>query len=130
MTGAIADETRGESDDRAARALREARNEAAVVVGIDIALIAGLPVMDKAKGWQILNLPWWAWLVLVTPALLLMALLLAVPYAELSPGRVRDLGVVLLGLLAVSDAFGVAGCSPLSRARRPEASAPATCSPT
>jgi hypothetical protein len=28
--------------------------------------------VDKAKGWQIVDLPWWAWLVLVTPALLLM----------------------------------------------------------
>jgi uncharacterized membrane protein len=107
MSGAIVDETRGESEERAARARREARNEAAVVVGIDIALIAGLAVVDKAKGWQIVDLPWWAWLVLVTPALLLMALLLAVPYAELSPGRVRNLGVALLGLLAVSDAVGV-----------------------
>jgi hypothetical protein len=107
MSGAIVDETRGESEERAARARREARNEAAVVVGIDIALIAGLAVVDKAKGWQIVDLPWWAWLVLVTPALLLMALLLAVPYAELSPGRVRNLGVALLGLLALSDAVGV-----------------------
>src|SRR3954468_16038879 len=37
-----------------------------------------------------------------------MTLLLAVPFAELSPGRVRNLGVTLLGLLAVSDAVGVA----------------------
>lgn len=108
MSGAIVDETRGESEERAARARREARNEAAVVVGIDIALIAGLAVVDKAKGWQIVDLPWWAWLVLVTPALLLLGLLLAVPYAELSPGRVRNLGVALLGLLAASDAVGVA----------------------
>jgi uncharacterized membrane protein len=107
MSGAIVDETRGESEERAARARREARNEAAVVVGIDIALIAGLAVVDRARGWQIVDMPWWAWLVLVTPALLLMTLLLAVPYAELSPGRVRNLGVVLLGLLAVSDAVGV-----------------------
>src|SRR3954466_3340082 len=104
MSGAIADETRGESDEPTARARREARNEAAVVVGVDIALIAGLAVVDKAKGWQIIDLPWWAWLVLVTPALLLMILLLAAPFAELSPGRVRNLGVALLGLLAAVDA--------------------------
>src|SRR3954454_16157212 len=107
MSGAIVDDTRGESDERAARARREARTEAAVVVAIDVALIAGLAVVDKAKGWQIVDLPWWAWLVLLTPALLLMILLLAVPFAELSPGRVRDLGVALLGLLAVADAVGV-----------------------
>src|SRR3954454_17282475 len=108
MSGAIVDDTRGESDERAARARREARTEAVVVIGIDVALIAALAVVDKAKGWQIVDLPWWAWLVLVTPALLLLGLLLAVPYAELSPGRVRNLGVALLGLLAASDAVGVA----------------------
>src|SRR4051794_34379628 len=104
-TTAIAGGPRSES---AERARREARTEAAVVVSIDIALIAGLAVVDKAQGWEIVDLPWWAWLVLVTPALLLLILLLAVPFAELSPGRVRNLGVTLLGLLAVSDAVGVA----------------------
>src|SRR4051794_13162173 len=107
-TPAIAGEPRGETDERAERDRREARTEAAVVVGIDIALIAGLAVVDKAKGWQIIDLPWWAWLVLVTPALLLMILLLAAPFAELSPGRVRNLGVALLGLLAAVDAVAVA----------------------
>jgi hypothetical protein len=104
----IVGERRDGSDVRAGQARREARTEAAVVVGIDVVLIAGLGVLDKAKGWQIIDLPWWAWLVLVTPALLLLVLLLAVPFAELSPGRVRNLGVTLLGLLAVSDAVGVA----------------------
>src|SRR4051812_3591708 len=91
-TTAISGGPRSES---AERARREARTEAAVVVGIDIALIAGLAVVDKAQGWEIVDLPWWAWLVLVTPALLLLILLLAVPFAELSPGRVRNLGVTL-----------------------------------
>ena len=36
-----------------------------------------------------------------------MILLLAVPLAELSPGRVRNAGVVLLGLLVAADAVGV-----------------------
>jgi uncharacterized membrane protein len=104
----IADAPGGEQDGRARRALREARTEAAVVVGIDVALIGGLAVVDKAKGWQIVDLPWWAWLLLAAPALLLMILLLAVPLAELSPGRIRNAGVTLLGLLAASDAVGVA----------------------
>jgi uncharacterized membrane protein len=107
-TPAIAGEPRSQTDERAGEARREARTQAAVVVGIDVALIAGLAVVDKAKGWQIVDLPWWAWLVLVTPALLLMVLLLAVPFAELSPGRVRNVGVTLLGLLVASDAVGVA----------------------
>jgi hypothetical protein len=88
--------------------MREARTEAVIVVGIDVALIAGLAVVDKAKGWQIIDMPWWAWLLFAAPAVLLMILLLVVPLAELSPGRVRNAGVSLLGLLAASDALAVA----------------------
>ena len=74
---------------RARRALREARTEAVVVPAIDVALLAGLASIDKAKGWDIIDLSWWAWRLVASPALLMMILLLAVPLAELSPGRVR-----------------------------------------
>jgi hypothetical protein len=91
----------------ARRALREARTEAVVVLAFDVALLGGLASIDKAKGWDIIDLPWWAWLLVASPALLLMILLLVVPRAELSPGRLRNVGVVLLGLLVVADAFAV-----------------------
>jgi uncharacterized membrane protein len=96
-----------ELNERARRALREARSEAVVVLAVDVALLVGLAVIDKAKGWEIIDLAWWAWLLLASPALLLMVLLLAVPVAELSPGRVRNFGVVLLGLLVAADALAV-----------------------
>jgi uncharacterized membrane protein len=88
-------------------ALREARTEAVVVLTLDVALLGGLAAIDVAKGWDIIDLPWWAWLLLATPALLLIVLLLVAPLAELSPGRVRNVGVALLGLLVTSDAVGV-----------------------
>jgi hypothetical protein len=96
-----------ELDARARQALREARTEAVIVLAVDVALLAGLALIDKAKGWEIIDLSWWAWLLLASPALLLMVLLLTVPLAELSPGRVRNAGVALLGLLAAADVFGV-----------------------
>jgi len=89
------------------RALREARTEAVVVLAVDVGLLSGLAALDKAKGWEIIDLPWWAWLLIAVPALLLMSLLLAVPLAELSPGRVRNAGVGLLGLLVAADAVAV-----------------------
>jgi uncharacterized membrane protein len=88
--------------------LREARTEAVAVLALEVALLVGLAWVDKAKGWGIIDLHWWAWLLLASPALLLMALLLTVPLAEVSPGRVRNLGVVLLALLLAANAFGVA----------------------
>jgi hypothetical protein len=69
-----------------------------VVLAVDVALLGGLAAIDKAKGWDIIDLPWWAWLLLAAPALLLIVLLLAVPLAELSHGPVRNAGVALLGL--------------------------------
>jgi len=88
-------------------AMREARTEAVVVLGIEVALYAGLAFADKAKGWSLVELEWWAWLLLAAPALLLMLLLLAVPRAELSPGRVRNISLGLLGVLVASDAVAV-----------------------
>jgi len=89
------------------RALREARAEAVIVLGADVALLVGLAMLDKAKDWSIIDLHWWSWLLLASPALLLMVLMLAVPLAELSPGRVRNASVALLGLLVVADAVAV-----------------------
>ena len=89
------------------RVLREARTEAVVALALDVALLAGLAVVDKAKSWSIVDLPWWAWLLLAAPAIVLMTLLLAAPAAELSPGRVRNAGIVLLGLLVASDVVAV-----------------------
>ena len=96
-----------ELNPRARRALREARTEAAVVLVVDVALLWGLAFADQAQGWEIVGLPWWVWLGFATPALILIVLLLAVPLAELSPGRVRNAGVALLGLLVASDVLAV-----------------------
>jgi len=89
------------------RLRREARTEAVVVLALDVALLVGLAVVDKVKGWGIVDLAWWAWLLLAMPALVLMTLLLTAPVAELSPGRVRNVGVALLGMLVVSDVVAV-----------------------
>jgi hypothetical protein len=89
------------------RARREARTEAVVVLALDVALLVGLASVDKAKGWSIVDLPWWAWVLLSAPALLLMTLLLLAPLAEMSPGRVRNGGIALLGLLVASDVVAV-----------------------
>ncbi len=72
----ISDAPGAELNARARRALREGRTEAVVVLAVDVALLGGLAAIDKAKGWDIIDLPWWAWLLLAAPALLLIVLLL------------------------------------------------------
>ena len=103
----IPDGPGAELDARARRTLGEARTEAVVVLAVDVALFGGLAAMDKAKDWDVIDLPWWTWLLLAAPAVLLIVLLLAVPLAELSPGRARNAGLAMLGLLIASDAVAV-----------------------
>jgi uncharacterized membrane protein len=89
------------------RALHEARREAVAVLLLDVMLFTGLALADNAYGWSIIDAPWWTWLLLASPALILMVLLLVVPLAELSPGRLRNASIVLLGLLVAADVFAV-----------------------
>jgi uncharacterized membrane protein len=89
------------------RVRREARTEAVIVLALDVALLVGLAVVDKVKGWAIVDLPWWAWVLLAAPALVVITLLLVAPVAEMSPGRVRNVGLALLGMLVASDVVAV-----------------------
>ena len=77
------------------------------MLSIDVALFAAPAAVDQAKGWDIIDLPSWVWLLFAGPAVVLIVLLLVVPLAELSPGRARNAGIVLLGLLIASDAVAV-----------------------
>jgi hypothetical protein len=90
------------------RAMREARTEAVVVLGLDVALLAGLATLDHTQGWAIIGLPWWAWLLVACPPAMMIAALLVFPLAEVSPGRVRNVTVGLLGLLVLGDAAAIA----------------------
>ncbi len=87
--------------------MREGRTEAIFVLAINVALFVALALADQTQGWNINGLPWWVWLLPALPATVLILLLLFVPLAELRPGRVRNVSIALLGLLAISDAVAV-----------------------
>ena len=89
------------------RSRRQGRTEAIFVLGLDVALFVGLALADQTQGWNINDLPWWVWLVPAMPALILVVLLIFVPLAELRPGRVRNVSIALLALLAIADAVAV-----------------------
>ena len=78
----------------------EARREAApAATAVPVVFIA-LAIVSKSQGWELLGLPWWVWLFLGAPALLLMIdLLLAIRDHGLV--RTRAAALVLLGLLVV-----------------------------
>ena len=80
----------------------EARREAApAATAVPVVFIA-LAIVSKSQGWELLDLPWWVWLFLGAPALLLMIdLLLAIRDHGLV--RTRAAALVLLGLLVVGN---------------------------
>jgi uncharacterized membrane protein len=77
----------------------EARLEAAPAVVLVLAVLVALAFVSRAARWELIGLPWWIWLVLALPALLLAVdLLLALTGRGIA--RSRTAAIVLLALLA------------------------------
>ena len=74
---------------------------------VDVGLFAALAVADKAYDWSLIDLPWWAWLVLASPALLLDGPAARGAGRGAEPGRRANGSIALLGLLVVADVFAV-----------------------
>jgi len=81
----------------------EARREAAPAVLVALVLLVLLALVSKQQGWHLLNrLPWWAWLLLAVPELVLALDLL---WTGKGPGgdRSRRSILGLLGLLVLGN---------------------------
>jgi hypothetical protein len=75
----------------------EARREAAPAVVLVLIVLAALAMTSRAEGWELLGLPWWIWLVLGLPALLLAVdLLLALRGKGLVQSRRAAIGLLVL----------------------------------
>jgi len=85
----------------------QGRREGAPAVLVVLVVLGLLAVVSKQQGWELLGLPWWVWLVLGAPALVLAIDLLL---ARRGNGLVqtRESALVLLGLLAAGN-FGALG---------------------
>jgi hypothetical protein len=65
----------------------EARREAAPAAVVTLAVLVGLAVVSWMREWELVGVPWWIWLLLALPSLLLaIDLLLTLGGA----GRVRS----------------------------------------
>jgi len=81
----------------------EARREAASVALCSSAVLILLAVVSWREGWEVVSFPWWTWLVLALPGLVLcLDLWLAVGIA----GQ-RSSAFVLLGLIVVGNVAGL-----------------------
>jgi uncharacterized membrane protein len=81
----------------------EARREAASVAVCSSAVLTLLAVVSWREGWEVVSFPWWTWLVLALPSLVLcLDLWLAVGIA----GQ-RSSAFVLLGLIVAGNVAGL-----------------------
>ena len=87
----------GETEARA-----QGRREAAPAALIMLLVFSVLAVVSRARGWELLGLPWWIWLVVALPALLL-TIDLALAYRGRGFVRSRSAALVLLGVLMVGN---------------------------
>jgi hypothetical protein len=84
----------------------EARREAASAVVIAVVLLATLALISWKEDWVLLEFPWWSWLALAVPGLVLCAdLWLGARKMGFAGTRVASL--VLLGLIVLGNLIGV-----------------------
>ena len=90
------------ADDGIRLAVHEARTQAAVAVGFAGSLLLALAIVDTWQDWSLLGTPWWIWLFLAIPEMVVLSALLLWGSTDLVPGRRREAVVVLLGFLALA----------------------------
>ena len=84
----------------------EARREAASAVVIAVVLLAALALVSWKESWELMRFPWWSWLVLAVPGLVLCVDLWLGPRRVGFAGtRVASLG--LLALIVIGNLIGV-----------------------
>ena len=84
----------------------EVRREAASVVVVAVGLLTALALLSWRTGWELVELPWWSWLVLALPALVLCVdLWLGSRRVGIAGTRVAS--IVLLVLIVVGNIVGV-----------------------
>jgi hypothetical protein len=92
---------------REAEARAESRREAAPAAAVVLLVIIVLAVVSWAKGWELLGLSWWIWLLVALPVILL-TIDLALTYRGKGIVRSRRAALLLLGLLALGNFAAVA----------------------
>ena len=90
-----------------AEARAQGRREAAPAALVALLVFAVLAIVSWARGWELLGLPWWIWLVVAIPALLL-TIDLSLTFGGSGLVRSRRAALLLLGLLVLGNLTALA----------------------
>jgi len=85
----------------------QSRSEAAPAALVALLVFVVLAVVSWLRDWSLIGLPWWIWLVIALPALLL-AIDLSMTYRGRGLVRSRNAALVLLGLLVLGNFVALA----------------------
>ena len=85
-----------------AQARAQGRREAAPAAFVALLALVMLAVVSWARGWELLGLPWWIWLLLGVPTLLL-TIDLSMSFRGKGLVRSREAALFLLGLLVLGN---------------------------
>ena len=85
-----------------------ARREAAPAAVVVLLLFVGLAGVSRAKEWELGGLPWWIWLLVGAPALLLAIDLSLLKYRGRGLWSSRKVDLLLLGLLVLGNLTALA----------------------
>lgn len=85
-----------------AEARAEGRREAAPAALLTLLVFVMLALVSRARGWELLGLPWWIWLLVSLPALLL-TIDLFLTFRGSGLVRSRRAALLLLGLLVLGN---------------------------
>ena len=90
-----------------AEARAQGRREATPVAIVALLVLVALAVVSWARGWELVALPWWIWLLLGIPWLLL-TIDLALTFSGRGLVRSRKAALLLLGLLVLGNFIALA----------------------
>jgi hypothetical protein len=85
-----------------AEARSQGRREAAPAAFVALLVLVLLALVSWARGWELLGLPWWIWLLLATPVLLL-TIDISLTFRGSGLVRSRKAALLLLGLLVLGN---------------------------
>ena len=90
-----------------ADARAEGRREAAPAALLVLLVFVVLAVVSRLKGWELLGLPWWVWLLVAVP-LLMLTIDLVLTHRGSGLVRSRRAALLLLGLLVLGNLTALA----------------------
>jgi hypothetical protein len=90
-----------------AEARAEGRREAAPIAVVALLVMTALALVSRQQGWELLDLPWWVWLLVGIPVFLL-TVDLALTFRGVGLVRTRRAAIALLALLVLGNFVALA----------------------